>query len=152
RRTARASHCMQTAPSAPCRTRRVNGARSSTASAIASMARPRAACCSPEQRRRPMIRTGNSAGLLPEERKMGRHLDHAWLAAAALAACIGATAARADDDCTGRGSLRLVNGKIHTMDKQDTVVSTVLIKNGRFAAVGHGSQPDDPECAQTINL
>ena len=47
---------------------------------------------------------------------------------AALAACIGATGARADDDCTGRGSLRLVNGKIHTMDKQDTVVSTVLIK------------------------
>src|SRR3954467_14977515 len=149
--SAPASPCMRTAPSARCRTRKASGARFLSASAIASTARPRAACCSPEQRRRRMIRIGNSASL-PEERKMGRHLDHAWLAAAALAACIGATAARADDDCTGRGSLRLVNGKIHTMDKQDTVVSTVLIKNGRFAAVGHGSQPDDPECAQTINL
>src|SRR3954467_8461225 len=151
RRTARASRCTQMAPSAPYRTRKANGARSSTASAIESTARPRAPCSSPAPMRRPTIRIGNSASL-PEERKMGRHLDHAWLAAAALAACIGATAARADDDCTGRGSLRLVNGKIHTMDKQDTVVSTVLIKNGRFAAVGHGGQPDDSECAQTINL
>lgn len=77
---------------------------------------------------------------------------HLWLGAAALALCAGATAARAEDDCNGRGSLRLVNGKIHTMDKQDRIVSTVLIKNGRFAAVGQGGQPDDPECAQTINL
>jgi predicted amidohydrolase YtcJ len=83
--------------------------------------------------------------------KLNSH--HMWLGAGALAVCLAATAVRADDeDCNGRGSLRLVNGKIHTMDKQDTIVSTVLIKNGRFAAVGHGGQPDDAECAQTINL
>jgi hypothetical protein len=76
--------------------------------------------------------------------KLNSH--HVLLGAAALAFCIGATAARAaDDDCDAGSSLRLVNGRIHTMDKQDTIVSTVLIKNGRFAAVGQGGQPDDGE-------
>ncbi|TMH42304.1 MAG: hypothetical protein E6H54_14350 [Betaproteobacteria bacterium] len=79
---------------------------------------------------------------------MGRNTNYAWLAVAALAACIGATGARADVDCTGRGSLRLVNGKIHTMDKDDRVVSTVLIANGRFTDVG---QPDDL-CTRTVDL
>jgi len=78
----------------------------------------------------------------------------AWLGAAALAGCIAATPAWADDDedCKG-GSLRLVNGKIHTMDKNDSVVSSVLVKNGRFAAVGHRRGDDGgDECARTINL
>jgi len=33
--------------------------------------------------------------------------------------------------------LALINGKIHTMDKNNTVVSQVLIRNGRFIAVGN---------------
>src|ERR1700694_2316040 len=76
----------------------------------------------------------------------------AWLGAVALAASIASVPAWADDDedCKAGGSLRLVNGKIHTMDKKDSVVSSVLIKNGKFAAVGHGN--DDGDCAQTINL
>ena len=40
------------------------------------------------------------------------------------------------NDCGGRTSLLLVNGKIHTMDARNRVVSTVLIENGEFAAVG----------------
>src|SRR6267378_2930124 len=79
----------------------------------------------------------------------------AWLGAAALAGCIAATPAWADDDedCKAGGSLRLVNGKIHTMDKNDSIVSSVLIKNGRFAAVGHRrGDNDDDECTRTINL
>src|SRR5215475_52086 len=32
----------------------------------------------------------------------------------------------------------LVNGRIHTMDAANRVVSQVLIENGRFAAVGNG--------------
>ncbi|HYL25769.1 MAG TPA: amidohydrolase family protein [Burkholderiales bacterium] len=84
---------------------------------------------------------------------MGRNLRHAWFAAAALALCLGAAGARADDDdCNAGTSLRLVNGKIHTMDKQDGLVSSVLIKNGRFAAVGRGGERDDDECTRTINL
>src|SRR5438105_4176052 len=31
----------------------------------------------------------------------------------------------------------LTNGRIHTMDANNTVVSQVLIRNGRFAAVGN---------------
>ena len=79
----------------------------------------------------------------------------AGLGAVALAACIAAAPAWADDDedCKAGGSLRLVNGKIHTMDKKDSVVSSVLIKNGKFAAVGHRRGDDgDDGCARTINL
>src|SRR5438876_8711923 len=42
--------------------------------------------------------------------------------------------AAATDD--GR-DLALVNGRIHTMDQDNRVVSQVLIRNGRFAAVGN---------------
>jgi predicted amidohydrolase YtcJ len=79
----------------------------------------------------------------------------AWLGAAALAACITAAPAWADDDedCRAGGSLRFVNGRIHTMDKNDSVVSSVLIRNGKFAAVGHRRGDDGgDECARTINL
>jgi predicted amidohydrolase YtcJ len=86
---------------------------------------------------------------------MNFHSRRAWLGAAALAACIAAIPAWADDDedCKAGGSLRLVNGKIHTMDKNDSIVSSVLIKNGNFAAVGHRRGDDgDDECARAINL
>src|SRR5437879_4081041 len=85
---------------------------------------------------------------------MNFHSRRAWLGAVALAAGIAATPAWADDDedCKAGGSLRLVNGKIHTMDKNDSIVSSVLIKNGKFAAVGHGHDNDDGDCARTINL
>src|SRR5881296_1827669 len=79
----------------------------------------------------------------------------ASLGAVALAACIAAAPAWADDDedCKAGGSLRLVNGRIHTMDKNDSVVSSVLIRNGKFAAVGHRRGDDsDDECARTIDL
>ena len=76
------------------------------------------------------------------------------LAAVVLAASVVAMPARADDDrdCKHGGSLRLVNGRIHTMDANDQIVSSVLIKNGKFAAVGHGYGSDDGDCAKTINL
>ena len=39
------------------------------------------------------------------------------------------------------------------MDKSDSVVSSVLVRNGKFAAVGHRrGDNDDDECARTINL
>jgi len=38
------------------------------------------------------------------------------------------------------------------MDANDQIVSSVLIKNGRFAAVDHGRGNDDGDCARTINL
>ena len=45
----------------------------------------------------------------------------------------GQTAPAAEEGC----DLALINGKIHTMDRNNSVVSQVLIRNGRFAAVGN---------------
>jgi predicted amidohydrolase YtcJ len=75
------------------------------------------------------------------------------LAAALVSASLAAPvlAHDRDDDCKDGRSLRLVNGRIHTMDAKDRVVSSVLIRNGRFASVGHGGGGDD-DCTKTINL
>jgi predicted amidohydrolase YtcJ len=79
------------------------------------------------------------------------------LAAAVFIALVWAAAAAADtgrDDerCSNGETLRLVNGRIHTMDAKDRVVSSVLIKNGRFAAVGRGAADGDGDCVREINL
>src|SRR4051812_50075559 len=70
-------------------------------------------------------------------------LRRAALAAGLFGALLAATSSWADrgsDDerCTTGQALRLVNGKIHTMDDKNRVVSSVVIRNGRFTAVGHG--------------
>jgi predicted amidohydrolase YtcJ len=39
----------------------------------------------------------------------------------------------ASDRCSGARDLRIVNGRIHTMDAHDSVVSSVTILDGRFA-------------------
>ena len=75
----------------------------------------------------------------------------AWLCAIALSAAAAAPAWADADDCAAGRSLRLVNGVIHTMDKHDDVVSSVLIKNGRFAEVGGGGNADG-NCTRTVNL
>ena len=41
--------------------------------------------------------------------------------------------------------LILTNGRIHTMDRDDTVVSDIAIENGRIAALGSGLQPRGPD-------
>ena len=51
----------------------------------------------------------------------------------------------------GTLSAKLVNGKIHTMDARDRVVSQVLVRNGRFAAVGDGGGAQGRN-VRTINL
>ncbi|MPZ27211.1 MAG: amidohydrolase family protein [Micromonosporaceae bacterium] len=65
-------------------------------------------------------------------------------AAAVGAGAVGATAATPaaagsrPGGPPGRGErLALVNGRIHTMDSQDRVVSAVLVEDGRFTQVGH---------------
>ena len=49
-----------------------------------------------------------------------------------------------------RGSLVLVNGRIHTMDDHGSVVSSVAIRGGRFVEVGHGAR--DARNARVIDL
>ena len=52
----------------------------------------------------------------------------------------------ADDD----GRLALVNGRIHTMDPNDRIVSRILIGNGRFIAAGDDIEP--PAGARVVDL
>ena len=65
--------------------------------------------------------------------------------------CVSSGTVNADNDCTGKGSIRLVNGKIHTMDRQNRVVSSVVIENGEFAAVGGGQGTGSPGCVINLN-
>jgi predicted amidohydrolase YtcJ len=55
-----------------------------------------------------------------------------------------------DRGCDGKRSISLVNGRIHTMDGRDRVVSSVLIENGKFARVGGYGDRDG--CSKEINL
>ncbi len=56
------------------------------------------------------------------------------------------------DACSWSRDLRLVNGRIHTMDSQDRVVSEVTIQEGRFAYIGPlGNRKVNP-CTKVIDL
>jgi predicted amidohydrolase YtcJ len=78
--------------------------------------------------------------------------------AAAILAGAGATGAAAvgsgqdvSAPPTEPGDLALVNGRIHTMDDDGSVVSAVLIRDGRFLRVGPGV-PNGGKDLQVINL
>ena len=84
-------------------------------------------------------------------------LRFAVVAACAFASVLVAAQAWANDDrdderCAGNNALRLVNGRIHTMDAKDRIVSSVLIRNGRFAAVGNGGHDGGDDCTREIDL
>lgn len=57
-----------------------------------------------------------------------------------------------DDRCAGARDVKLVNGRIHTLDGGNSIVSSVTIKNGRFAAVGREMDGDGGPCMRVINL
>jgi len=81
----------------------------------------------------------------------------AHLLAVALALAAGSAAAdRGDDDhdrqCPNGRDTVFVNGRIHTMDAQNRVVSTVTIHDDRFSAVGHDAGLVDNRCKQVIDL
>ena len=54
--------------------------------------------------------------------------------------------------CTGSRDLHLTNGKIVTLDKQNTVVSDVVIQDGKFTTVGKTRDTRTSPCTRTINL
>ena len=56
--------------------------------------------------------------------------------------------AAAADRCDGARDLRLINGKIVTMDARNSVVPAVTIQDGRFVAEGQKLDP----CTKVINL
>src|SRR5438309_1678763 len=82
-------------------------------------------------------------------------------AAAAASGSILSSAAREEEDADEkRGRLPpkdapdtgLINGRIHTMDEEGTVVSAVSITDGRFAEVGHASRGRHGPNTKVIDL
>src|SRR3954464_10754882 len=83
-----------------------------------------------------------------KQEKDGRYTRRQFIQTAAAVAAGSTLATRAsardDDDRDGKknppghtdADLILENGKIHTMDAKNSVVSSVAIKNGRFLSVG----------------
>jgi hypothetical protein len=58
----------------------------------------------------------------------------------------------AQDPCTWSRDVRLVNGRIHTMDGRNAIVDEVTIQQGRVAAVGRAPGLRLNPCTQTIDL
>jgi len=69
-----------------------------------------------------------------------------------VAAGVGLVHAQSSQPCDGSRDLHLTNGKIMTLDRQNTVVSEVTIQNGRFTAVGRTGDTRTGPCTKTINL
>jgi predicted amidohydrolase YtcJ len=75
----------------------------------------------------------------------------AWLAAAAAGLASGATTAQeAADACVGQQDLALINGRIHTMDESNAVVSAVRIVGNRFVALG--DEVPTTSCTRVVDL
>src|SRR5687768_7477539 len=51
----------------------------------------------------------------------------------------------------GPEELRLINGRIHTMDARNTIARAVTVRNGRFATVGDAAPAALPG-ARTLDL
>ena len=71
---------------------------------------------------------------------------------ALVASAAASPALAASDECQGRETLQLVNGRIHTLDARDTVVSNVLIKGSTFSSVGPGGDHSAGRCTRVIDL
>ena len=79
--------------------------------------------------------------------KTNRRLTLLGLAALCVAAAAPALAAPAADRCAGSRDLRIVNGRIHTMDARDSIVSRITIREGRFVADAAAGP-----CTRTIDV
>src|SRR2546426_7952819 len=83
-------------------------------------------------------------------------------AAAAASGSMLSSAARKEEDAEEKHGRRpppddapdtvFINGKIHTMDDENTVVSAVSIRDGRFAEVGHASRGRHGPNTKVIDL
>ena len=95
----------------------------------------------PDAKRRDLLKAGAAAGV------------------AALTSGWGGIAAGTDRGHDDRGhkhrrdeTLVLTNGQIYTMDRRNTIASSVTIKNGKFVHVGHGRGHGDGDGAKVVNL
>ncbi len=70
-----------------------------------------------------------------------------------LAALVGGPGtAAAAGPCDWARDVRLVNGKIHTMDAEDRVVDEVTIQEGRFAYIGPAPKGRLDPCTKVVDL
>ncbi|HEX5110973.1 MAG TPA: amidohydrolase family protein [Vicinamibacterales bacterium] len=83
-----------------------------------------------------------------------RRLGLSMLAAVVLAAAGSRIAAQnpAADPCANARDVRLVNGRIATMDARNTIASELTIQNGRIVAVGKPAAGRLSACTREINL
>jgi predicted amidohydrolase YtcJ len=56
------------------------------------------------------------------------------------------------DRCAGAKDLRLTNGRIHTMDARNSIVTEVVIQDGKFTKVGDAGDARTDACTRTIDL
>src|SRR5882672_3868903 len=70
----------------------------------------------------------------------------------ALLFATAAAAQSAPERCAGSRDLRLVNGRIVTLDKKNSTAAEVTIQNGVFTAVGRGGSARLSPCTKTIDL
>src|SRR5258708_35436289 len=75
----------------------------------------------------------------------------AFAVAATFVAATAAAQTPTAGACAGSRDLRLVNGKIATMDAKNSIVSEVTIQDGVFTAVGKSSGRLSP-CTRAIHL
>src|SRR4030095_1028096 len=61
----------------------------------------------------------------------------AMLALALVIPSMPAAGAQSDGDCPNGREIALINGRIHTMDASNSVVTAVTMRNGKFVSVGH---------------
>ncbi len=72
--------------------------------------------------------------------------------AATLVAATASAQTPASPECAGARDLRLINGKIATMDAKNSVVSEVTIQDGVITAVGRGSGGRLSPCTKVADL
>jgi len=81
-----------------------------------------------------------------------RAANSAWAAACALAIVGAIPAFAATNPCSWSRDLKLIHGKIHTMDSRNSVISEVVIRDGRFVAVGEAANQVTGPCTTVIEL
>jgi len=69
-----------------------------------------------------------------------------------MAVLVTAIPAAGQEACSWSRDLRLINGKIHTLDPQDRVVNEVTIQEGRFAYIGALRSHKLNPCTKVIDL
>ena len=92
--------------------------------------------------------TSNTEEMTMSDRSTGIRVFVPMLGVGLLAG-LGASTASAQD-CGVTRDLALVNGQIYQMNEADSTASSVLIKNGRVAAIN--PTLDDDACVDTIDL